>query len=146
MLNTDRAPTYAAAIADLRAEGKCPTETKHRQVKYFNNVIEADHGKLKLLIRPVRGFKALGTAYTTIKSSEVMRALRKSQAGLFTIQDGIVGEAKFVERAFGLRPQSWCCYRTDWPMQNHGVSRIPPDHTLSLRQVCNRAVHRPSEA
>ena len=24
-------------------------------------------------------------------------------------------------------------------MQNHEVSRIPPDHTSPLRQVCNRA-------
>ena len=56
MLNTDKAPAYAAAIAELKAEGKCPKDTRHRQVKYLNNVIEADHGKLKLLIRPVRGF------------------------------------------------------------------------------------------
>ena len=58
-LNTDKAPAYAAAIAELKAEGKCPKDTRHRQVKYLNNVIEADHGKLKLLIRPARGFKTL---------------------------------------------------------------------------------------
>ena len=63
MLNTDKAPTYAAAIAEFKAEGKCPDETRHRQVKYLNNVVEADHGKLKLLLRPVRGFKTLKTAY-----------------------------------------------------------------------------------
>ena len=73
-------------------------------MKYLNNVIGADHGKLKLLIRPVRGFKTLKTTYATIKGFEVMRALRKGQAGLFAIQDGIVGEAKLVERAFGIRP------------------------------------------
>ena len=77
VLNTDKSPTYAAAIAELKAEGKCRTETRHRQVKYLNNVIEADHGKLKLLIRPVRGFKTLKTAYATIKGFEVMHALRK---------------------------------------------------------------------
>ncbi len=66
VLNTDKAPTYATAIAELKAEGKCPTETRHRQVKYLNNVVEAGHGKLKLLIRPVRGFKTLKTAYATI--------------------------------------------------------------------------------
>ena len=33
-----------------------------------------------------------------------MRALRKGQAGIFALQDGIVGEARFVERAFGLGP------------------------------------------
>ena len=104
VLNTDKAPTYAAAIAELKAEGKCPTETRHRQVKYLNNVIEADHGKLKQLIRPVRGFKTMKTAYATIKGFEVMRALRKGQAEIFALQGGIVGEARIVERAFGVGP------------------------------------------
>ena len=104
VLNTGKAPTYAAAIAEFKAEGKCPDETRHRQVKYLNNVVEADHGKLKLLLRPVRGFKTLKTAYATIKGFEVMRALRKGQAGIFALQAGIVGEARIVERAFGLGP------------------------------------------
>ena len=104
VLNTDKVPAYAAAIAELKAEGKCPKDTRHRQVKYLNNVVEADHGKLKLLIRPVRGFKTMKTAYATIKGFEVMRALRKGQAGMFALQGGIVGEARIVERAFGLGP------------------------------------------
>jgi transposase-like protein len=64
----------------LKREGKLDRETAHRQVKYLNNVIEADHGKLKILIKPVRGFKSIPTAYATIKGFEVMRALRKGQA------------------------------------------------------------------
>ena len=67
-------------------------------------MVEADHGKLKLLIGPVRGFKTLKTAYATIKGFEVMRALRKGQAGAFALEGGIVGEAKLVERAFGVGP------------------------------------------
>lgn len=102
VINTDKAPTYAAALAELKKEGKCPEETRHRQVKYLNNVIEADHGKLKPLIRPVRGFKTLRTAYATIKGFEVMRALRKGQASAFNITRDICGEARIVERAFGL--------------------------------------------
>ena len=35
----------------LKREGKLDRETAHRQVKYLNNVIEADHGKLKILIK-----------------------------------------------------------------------------------------------
>ena len=73
-------------------------------MKYLNNVIEADHGKLEQLIRPVRGFKTLKTAYATIKGFEVMGALRKGQASIFAIQGGIVGEARIVERAFGVGP------------------------------------------
>ena len=104
VVNTDKAPTYAGAIAELEAEGKCPAETRHRQVKYLNNIVEADHGKLKQLIRPVCGFKTLRTAYATIKGFEVMRALRKGQARVFALQDRIVGEARIVERAFGVGP------------------------------------------
>ena len=77
-------------------------DTQHRQVKYLNNVIEADHGKLKQLIRPVRGFKTMKTAYATIKGFEVMRALRKGQASAFNLTRDIRGEARLVERAFGL--------------------------------------------
>ena len=81
-----------------------PAETEHRQVKYLNNVIEADHGKLKRLIRPVRGFKKMKAAYATIKGFEVMRALKKNQGRCFNFQGGIKGEVRMIERAFGLGP------------------------------------------
>ena len=38
----------------------------------------------------------------TIKGFEVMRALRKGQAGAFNITRDMGGEARIVERAFGL--------------------------------------------
>ncbi len=72
----------------------------------LNNVVEADHGKLKQLIRPVRGFKTLKTAYATIKGFEVMRASRKGQAGIFNLTGDLRGEARIVERAFGIGPSA----------------------------------------
>ncbi|EAB2867988.1 IS6-like element IS6100 family transposase, partial [Klebsiella oxytoca] len=105
-LNTDKAPSYGAAITELKREGKLDRETAHRQVKYLNNVIEADHGKLKILIKPVRGFKSIPTAYATIKGFEVMRALRKGQARPWCLQPGIRGEVRLVERAFGIGPSA----------------------------------------
>ncbi|MGK1314038.1 DDE-type integrase/transposase/recombinase, partial [Klebsiella pneumoniae] len=72
----------------------------------LNNVIEADHGKLKILIKPVRGFKSIPTAYATIKGFEVMRALRKGQARPWCLQPGIRGEVRLVERAFGIGPSA----------------------------------------
>jgi len=33
IINTDKAPTYGAAIAELTKEGKCPEDTVHRQAK-----------------------------------------------------------------------------------------------------------------
>jgi transposase-like protein len=65
----------------LKREGKLALETEHRQVKYLNNVLEADHGKLKLLIKPVRGFKSMPTAYATIKGFEVCAPCAKGKPG-----------------------------------------------------------------
>ena len=61
------APTYAVAIAELKTEDKCPKTTVHRQVEYLNYSIGANQGKLKQLIRPVRGLKTLKTAHATIR-------------------------------------------------------------------------------
>jgi transposase, IS6 family len=101
-INTDKAPTYGPAIAELKKERKLPDETIHRQVKYLNNVVEADHGKLKQLIKPVRGFKSLKTAYATIKGFEVMHALPKGQAVLWQYGGGVMGEVRLIERNFGI--------------------------------------------
>lgn len=64
---------------ELKIEEKCPKDTLHRQVKYLNNIVEADLGKLKRLINPIRGFKSLRTAYATIKGFEIMRMFKKGQ-------------------------------------------------------------------
>ncbi|GAB6855855.1 hypothetical protein JCM15831A_29190 [Asaia astilbis] len=98
-INTDKAPTYGIAIAELKKDGKVPDTVTHR---HLNNVIEADHGKLKQLIRPVRGFKTLKTAYATIKGFEVMRVLKKGQAQLCQFQEDIMGEVRLMERQFGV--------------------------------------------
>lgn len=104
VINTDKAATYPIALEALKQEGKCPESTVHRQVKYLNNIVESDHGKLKQLIRPVRGFKTMKTAYATIKGFEVMRALRKGQASAYNLTNDIHGEVRLIERAFGLGP------------------------------------------
>ena len=45
VINTDKNPALAAAIADLKATGV--DSVRHREVKYLNNRIEGDHGRLK---------------------------------------------------------------------------------------------------
>ncbi|MDF6879093.1 DDE-type integrase/transposase/recombinase, partial (plasmid) [Enterobacter roggenkampii] len=42
----------------LKREGRCPSDVEHRQIKYRNNVIECDHGKLKRIIGATLGFKS----------------------------------------------------------------------------------------
>ena len=103
--NTDKAGCYGRAIRELKKEGECPSETDHRQVKYPNSVAEADHGRLKLLIKPTLGFRSMKAAYATIKGFKAMHALRKKQASAFQLQPGIRGEVRLVERAFGIGPE-----------------------------------------
>ncbi|MBH5258880.1 IS6 family transposase [Salmonella enterica] len=76
-----------------------PEMEKRLQIKYRNNVIECDHGKLKRIIGATLGFKSMKTAYATIKGIEVMRALRKGQASAFYYGDPL-GEMRLVSRVF----------------------------------------------
>jgi len=94
-----KAPTYGRALALLKREGRCPPEVEHRQIKYRNNVIECDHGKLKRIINATLGFKSMKTAYATIKGIEVMRALRKGQAENFSFGHPL-DEMRLINRVF----------------------------------------------
>lgn len=70
VINTDKAPSLARAIAELKSEGICPQTVEHRQVKYLNNVIEGDHGRLKRILGPKGAFKNRTSAYRTLKGME----------------------------------------------------------------------------
>lgn len=102
ILHTDQAAAYGKAIAALKRDGTCPMDTEHRQIKYKNNVIEADHGRLKRVIKPTLGFKSMKTARATLQGFEVMHALRKGQAKTWSLYPGVKGEVRLIERAFGL--------------------------------------------
>ena len=83
VINTDKNPAYGEAIAELKKEGRLPKDTQHRQVKYLNNRLEGDHGKLKRLIQPTLGFQ-LSTAATN--QSTWRRKSRPSQC-IFLSED-----------------------------------------------------------
>jgi transposase, IS6 family len=78
-INTDKNPTYGKAIRELKSEGQCFPDLEHSQLKYLNNIIESDHGKLKRLINPTLGFKSMKTAYATIKGFEVRLIFKKGR-------------------------------------------------------------------
>ena len=101
-INTDKAPSYGAAIAALKKEGVCPSDLVHRQVKYLNNIVESDHGKLKCLIKPTLGFKSMKTAFATIKGFEVMRMFKKGQMNAWVADQGITGEIRLINTQFGI--------------------------------------------
>jgi len=95
-INTDKNPTYGKAITALKMTGKCSLDLGHRQVKYLNNIIESDHGKLKRLIKPTLGFKSMKTAYATIKGFEIMRMFKKGRFDLWKYGQGIQGEIRII--------------------------------------------------
>lgn len=95
-INTDKHQAYASAIKELKAEGKCDSKLEHRQVKYLNNIIESDHGKLKRLIKPTLGFKSMKTAYTTIKGFELMRMFKKGMFDIWKREQGVFGEIQII--------------------------------------------------
>ena len=95
-INTDRNPIYSKAIAKLKTEGVCSLELEHRQVKYLNNIIESDHGKLKRLIKPTLGFKSMKTAYAPIKGFEVMRMFKKGRFDFWKYGQGIFDEIRII--------------------------------------------------
>jgi transposase-like protein len=103
-ITTDKNPTYGAAIDQLNQErGGEQQPIRHRMAKHLNNVIEADHGKLKRLIKPTLGFKSMKTAYATIKGFEVMRMFRKGQFNTwFRDNPPLTGEIGLINRQFGI--------------------------------------------
>jgi transposase-like protein len=99
-ITTDKLASYPKAIRRLQSEGLLPKNVEHRTAKYLNNIIEADHGALKRMIRPVRGFQRMKTASATIGGFEVLRMIRRGHCGLS--QPGVAGEIRLVSQLFGL--------------------------------------------
>jgi transposase, IS6 family len=98
-ITTDKLASYPKAIRRLQREGHLRHDVEHRTSKYLNNIIEADHGALKRVIRPTRGFQRMKTADATIKGFEVMRMIRQGHCVL--TQPGATGEVRFVNQLFG---------------------------------------------
>jgi transposase-like protein len=97
---TDKLASYPKAILRLQNEGHLAHHVRHRTSKYLNDFIEADHGALKRVIRPTRGFQTMKTAAATLTGFEVMRMIRRSHC----IQRGhrATGEIRLVDQLFGL--------------------------------------------
>jgi transposase-like protein len=99
-ITTDKLGSYPPAIRRLQREGKLLQATRHRTSKYLNNIIEADHGGIKRIIRPTRGFQTMRTAYATIKGFEVMRMIRRRHCVL--CKPKIAGEIQFINKLFDI--------------------------------------------
>jgi transposase-like protein len=99
-ITTARLASYPKAIRRLQSEGLLSKDVEHRTSIYLNNIIEADHGALKRVIRPTRGFQRMKTASATLRGFEVMRMIRRGHCVL--TQPGVAGEIRLVNQLFGL--------------------------------------------
>jgi transposase, IS6 family len=99
-ITTDKLASYSKAIQRLQKEGLLSKNIEHRTSKYLNNIIEADHGALKRVIRPTRGFQSMRTASATLKGLEVMRMIRRGHC--VQTQPGTTGEIRLMNELFGL--------------------------------------------
>jgi len=56
VINTDQAPIYGSAIADIKKEGTLRHRCRHRPVQYLNNILEQDHRAVKRRVNAKQGF------------------------------------------------------------------------------------------
>ena len=99
-ITTDQLASYPRAILRLQNEGLLPEDVDHRTSKYLNNILEADHGALKRVIRPTRGFQTMKTAAAALTGFEIMRMIRRGHC-IGRERRG-TGEIRLVNRLFGL--------------------------------------------
>ncbi len=93
-VTTDKSPVLANTIREL-APG-----AHHDTTQYANNRVEADHGRLKARLRPMRGLKTDRTASVIIRGHAFMQNLRRGHYELgVDALPGLVVAAAFDELA-----------------------------------------------
>jgi IS6 family transposase len=73
---TDRAPVYPVVLDELVLEELLPAAW-HRTDWYANNRVEADHGRLKTWLRPMRGLKQDRSARVVLVGHAFVQNLRR---------------------------------------------------------------------
>ncbi len=71
VINSDQAPIYGSAIADMKKEETLRSRCRHRPVQYLNDIIEQDHRAIK---RPAKAKQ--GSANSRLRA-ERFRAMRR---------------------------------------------------------------------
>ncbi|SRB69735.1 IS2 element protein [Escherichia coli] len=93
-INTDKAPAYGRALALLKREGRCPSDVEHRQIKYRNNVIECDHGKLVIGELPTYGYRRVWALLRRQAELDGMPAINAKRVYRIMRQNALLLERK----------------------------------------------------
>ena len=101
VINTDKDKAYPKAIEDLTESDLIPESTKHRAVKYLNNLIEQDHRYVKRRVVASQHFREFWSAYRTIAGYEAMNMIRKGQIENVE-KDNIIEQINYINSLFGI--------------------------------------------
>ena len=101
VITTDKNAVYRVAIDTLKADETLSAETKLRQSKYLNNVIEQSHRNIKRIVKLMMGFKSFNTARRTLNGIEAMNMICKGQVKDVERGD-VITQAAFVCQVFGV--------------------------------------------
>ena len=77
-MTTDRAASYPRVLDELLPE------VHHVDARYANNRVEADHGRLKARLRPMRGLKRFGSAQIIGSGNAFVQNIRRGHYDLAT--------------------------------------------------------------
>jgi len=80
-ITVDKNPACPRAVRNLKRAGWLGRFSRLRQRKYFSNVVEQDHRRVKRVVRPGLGFGNLQTALTTTRSKLNSAAKLSNQVG-----------------------------------------------------------------
>jgi transposase-like protein len=77
-VTTDRAPAYPRVLDEWLPAAR------HVVERYANNPIEADHGRLKARLRPMRGLQQVRSAQTVASGHAFIQNLRRGHYEIAT--------------------------------------------------------------
>ena len=99
VINTDLAPIYGSAIADIKKEATLRSRCRHRPVQYLNNIIEQDHRAIKRRVNAKQGFREFQGARRTSQGYEAMNIIRKGQVRWLS-GSGVQRQNRFINELF----------------------------------------------
>jgi DDE domain len=120
---TDLAPVYPATLEELLPAAW------HRTDRYGNNRLEADHGRLKARLRPMRGLKQDRSARVVIAGHGFVENLRRGRYEL-AVEEPV---ARRLAVAFDELP-----WRSD-PSAGNGFGMHPSTRCNSASRTCGEA-------
>jgi transposase-like protein len=93
-ITVDKNAAYPITTKAMKRDGDLWRFAKLRQMKFWNNIVEQDHRRIKRLVRPGLGFKSFTSASQTRSGYEAMAMIRKGQV------DGVPPNDMSAQRDF----------------------------------------------